>query len=65
MHYLKKIKVIPIKIKNRIITQINQTLRIVGYKTIRINHKVPIVELSDYTRIWLLPHEIIKYTHLK
>nr|QCI06064.1 cytochrome b6-f complex subunit PetP [Delesseria sanguinea] len=60
MHYSNsiKIKIIPQKIKIKFIKNLHEKLHIVGYKIINSKHKVPIIELSNYTRIWILPHEI-------
>nr|YP_010156009.1 cytochrome b6-f complex subunit PetP [Cumathamnion serrulatum]QQY85406.1 cytochrome b6-f complex subunit PetP [Cumathamnion serrulatum] len=60
MHYSNsiKIKTIPQKIKIKVIKSLHKKVHIVGYKVINSQNKVPIIELSNYTRIWILPNEI-------
>nr|YP_009326683.1 hypothetical protein [Membranoptera platyphylla]AMJ16940.1 hypothetical protein [Membranoptera platyphylla] len=60
MHYSDsiKIKTIPQKIKLKLIKHLHKKLHIVGYKVINSESTVPIIELSNYTRIWILPNEI-------
>lgn len=53
-----KIKTIPQKIKLKLIKHFHKRLHIVGYKIINLENRVPIIELSNYTRIWILPNEI-------
>lgn len=56
-----KIKKIPLNIKLKYIFNINKQFKIVGYKKIKIQYIVPIIELNNYTRIWLLSYEIKPY----
>nr|YP_009398716.1 cytochrome b6-f complex subunit PetP [Kuetzingia canaliculata]ARW67902.1 cytochrome b6-f complex subunit PetP [Kuetzingia canaliculata] len=54
---LINIKLIPINIKNKILPYIYQQLHIVGYKTLINKYKVPIIQLKNEARIWILQHE--------
>nr|YP_009391268.1 cytochrome b6-f complex subunit PetP [Dipterocladia arabiensis]ARW59412.1 cytochrome b6-f complex subunit PetP [Dipterocladia arabiensis] len=58
MTNLIKIKNIPKNIKLKLIKHFYQDLYLVGYKKIKSNKKLPIIELFNYTRIWILPEEI-------
>jgi len=53
-----KIKPIPINIKLKVFKYIHCDLYIVGYKKVKSVYCVPIIQLYDYNRIWLLPKEI-------
>ena len=59
MNHLIKIKSLPTNIKFKFLQYFNQKLDIVGYKKINLNKKLAILELFNYTRIWVLPSEII------
>lgn len=61
---LIKIKKLPIKIKLKFIEYLHKQLNIVGYKIIQSNYQVPIIELSNHIRIWMLPYEIKIYSKL-
>lgn len=56
---------IPNNIKNKIAQYIYQKPCLVGYKKISSKHKVPIIQLKDSTRIWMLKKEIKLYTKCK
>nr|YP_009295297.1 hypothetical protein BI108_pgp098 [Dasya binghamiae]AOH77309.1 hypothetical protein [Dasya binghamiae] len=58
MNNFVKIRKVPIKIKLKYLKYFHKKLDIVGYKVINLNYLVPIIELSNYTRIWILPNEI-------
>lgn len=58
MNYSINIKKIPIKIKLKYLQYFNEKLDIVGYKIIKNKYQVPIIELSNYTRIWIFQKEI-------
>lgn len=49
---------IPSNIKITVAQYIYKKLYIVGYKKISNKNKVPIVQLADNTRIWMLKREI-------
>lgn len=49
---------IPTSIKFKFIRHFYQKLDLVGYKHISFNRKIRIIELYNYTRIWILPEEI-------
>jgi len=52
------IKSLPIRIKLKVFKYFNYQSCIVGYKKIQSNYNLLIVQLSDYTRIWVLAKEI-------
>ena len=54
-----RFKQMPYYINTKILYYLNQTGYIVGYKKIYKNITVPIIEFKDFTRIWMLPNEII------
>nr|QCI06911.1 cytochrome b6-f complex subunit PetP [Halydictyon mirabile] len=61
---LNSIKKIPIKIGRKLIKHLNlnyhkTNIIIVGYKVIQSKYKVPIIELSNYSRIWILNQELL------
>nr|YP_009397876.1 cytochrome b6-f complex subunit PetP [Sonderella linearis]ARW67062.1 cytochrome b6-f complex subunit PetP [Sonderella linearis] len=56
--YLIKIEIIPKNLKKRIIKSSNYIFYLAGYKKIFNKYKVPILELNDHTRIWMLKKEI-------
>nr|YP_009396022.1 cytochrome b6-f complex subunit PetP [Dasya naccarioides]ARW65208.1 cytochrome b6-f complex subunit PetP [Dasya naccarioides] len=58
MDYSIDIKKIPIQIKLKFLHYFNKKLDIVGYKMVKHRYKVPIIELPDYTRIWIFQQEI-------
>lgn len=51
---------LPKKIKLKLFIYLNKThnIKIVGYKKIRQQHYVPLIEISNYIRIWTLLPEI-------
>lgn len=57
---LIQISSLPIKIKLKLFSYSSQSykIKIVGYKKIRRKYNVPIIELSNYIRIWTLLHEL-------
>lgn len=57
---LIQISLLPIKIKLKLFSYSSQSykIKIVGYKKIRQKYNVPIIELSNYIRIWTLLHEL-------
>nr|YP_009392297.1 cytochrome b6-f complex subunit PetP [Osmundaria fimbriata]ARW60859.1 cytochrome b6-f complex subunit PetP [Osmundaria fimbriata] len=52
------LKLIPIKIKKKILPSVYKKLHLVGYKKILDTYKVPIIQLTNHTRIWILEYEI-------
>ena len=58
MHNLTYINNIPTTIKFKFSKYFYQKLDIVGYKYINSIKKIPIIELFNYTRVWILPEEI-------
>nr|YP_009295755.1 hypothetical protein Schim_009 [Schimmelmannia schousboei]AOM64690.1 hypothetical protein Schim_009 [Schimmelmannia schousboei] len=57
MKKLITIKEINYKVNLKILYYLYKRGKIVGYKQI-YNQYAPIIEFSDYTRLWMLPQEI-------
>nr|ARW63756.1 cytochrome b6-f complex subunit PetP [Chondria sp. (in: red algae)] len=57
-HITITINNIPSKIKERIIKHFFKKISLVGYKKISTQCKIPVIEFSNKTRIWVLKHEI-------
>lgn len=53
-----KINNLPRKIKIKIIDYLSKNILLVGYKKISEQYRIPIIELSNKQRIWVLKHEI-------
>lgn len=53
-----KIYKIPYNLSQLNYLNTNNSIRIIGYKKIYSNINVPIIELNNFIRIWLLPNEI-------
>nr|YP_009396836.1 cytochrome b6-f complex subunit PetP [Ophidocladus simpliciusculus]ARW66022.1 cytochrome b6-f complex subunit PetP [Ophidocladus simpliciusculus] len=51
----------PLKIKAKIVQYMYKKLNFIGYKKLSNKHKIPILQLPDKKRIWMLKSEI-KYT---
>nr|YP_009397470.1 cytochrome b6-f complex subunit PetP [Dasyclonium flaccidum]ARW66656.1 cytochrome b6-f complex subunit PetP [Dasyclonium flaccidum] len=49
---------LPTKIRIRITRLISSKLYFIGYKKISNKYKVPIIQLQNSTRIWMLKKEI-------
>lgn len=56
---------IPKNIKIKISQNIYKKPYLVGYKKVSNKNKVPIIQLTDNTRIWMLKKEIKLYTKLQ
>nr|YP_009392713.1 cytochrome b6-f complex subunit PetP [Bostrychia tenella]ARW61275.1 cytochrome b6-f complex subunit PetP [Bostrychia tenella] len=60
-----RIHTIPNNIKVKVAQYIYKNLYIVGYKKISNKNKVPIIQLADNTRIWMLKKEIKSHIRFK